>query len=49
MAITTKLSDLIFGTPISNIEVPEHLNRTVTTGVDFVDSAWVDKVSLLLL
>ena len=39
MAITTKLSDLIFGTPISNIEVPEHLNRTVTTGVDFVDSA----------
>ena len=39
MAITTKLSDLVFGTPISAIEVPEHLNRTCATGVDFVDSA----------
>jgi DNA repair protein RadA/Sms len=39
MAITTKLSDLIFGTPISAITVPDHLNRTVATGVDFVDSA----------
>ncbi len=39
MAITTKLSDLIFGTPISNIQVPEHLNRTCATNVDFVDSA----------
>ena len=39
MAITTKLSDLVFGTPISNIEVPEHLNRTCATGVNFVDDA----------
>ena len=39
MAITTKLSDLIFGTPISAIEVPEHLNRTCATNVDYVDSA----------
>ena len=39
MAITTKLSDLIFGTPIHDIEVPEHLNRTVKTGIDYVDSA----------
>lgn len=39
MAIQTKLSDLVFGTPISNIEVPEHLNRTIRTKVDFVDSA----------
>ena len=39
MAITTKLSDLVFGTPISAIEVPEHLNRTCATNVDFVDSA----------
>ena len=39
MAITTKLSDLVFGTPISNIEVPEHLNRTQQTGVTFVDDA----------
>ena len=39
MAITTKLSDLIFGTPISAIEVPEHLNRTCATSVDYVDSA----------
>ena len=39
MAITTKLSDLVFGTPISNIEVPEHLNRTQQTGVGFVDDA----------
>ena len=39
MAIKTKLSDLIFGTPISAIEVPEHLNRTCATNVDFVDSA----------
>ena len=39
MAITTKLSDLVFGTPISNIEVPEHLNRTCETGVNFVDDA----------
>ena len=39
MAITTKLSDLVFGTPISAIEAPEHLNRTCATNVDFVDSA----------
>ena len=39
MAITTKLSDLVFGTPISNIEVPDHLNRTCETGVNFVDDA----------
>ena len=39
MAIKTKLSDLVFGTPISNIEVPEHLNRTVTTKIDYVDCA----------
>ncbi len=39
MAITTKLSDLIFGTPIHDIDVPEHLNRTVKTGIDYVDSA----------
>jgi len=39
MAIKTKLSDLTFGTSISRIKVPEHLNRTVATGVGFVDSA----------
>ena len=39
MAITTTLSDIVFGTNISAIQVPEHLNRTVETGVDFVDSA----------
>ena len=39
MAIATKLSDLVFGTPISDIEVPEHLNRTCATNVDYVDSA----------
>src|SRR5210317_373156 len=39
MAITTSLSDVIFGTNISAIQVPEHLNRTVETGVDYVDAA----------
>ena len=39
MAITTRLSDIVFGTSISKIKVPDHLNRTCTTGVDYVDSA----------
>ena len=39
MAITTKLSEISFGTNISNIEVPAHLNRTCATNVNFVDSA----------
>ena len=39
MAITTKLSEISFGTNISAIEVPDHLNRNVATGVNFVDSA----------
>jgi DNA repair protein RadA/Sms len=39
MAITTSLSDVIFGTNISAIQVPEHLDRTVETGVDYIDAA----------
>ena len=39
MAITTKLSDLVFGTPISAIEVPEHLTRKFKSGLGYVDGA----------
>ena len=39
MAITTKLSEIAFGTNISAIEVPAHLNRTCSTGIPYVDSA----------
>ena len=39
MAITTSLSGVTFGTNINDIQVPEHLNRTVETGVDYIDAA----------
>lgn len=39
MAIKTRLSDLKFGTNISKIKVPDHLNRTVATKIDYIDCA----------